>query len=300
MTPGDTQENERNQMASTMTNEVVSPPRPESPASSPASPAPMRDPDLDHLHEWLTLGAREKARSVTMLTDGIPIRTLLEIGSGTGALLEQLDQVEFASRYFAAEPSTDLYRYMIDHGAISRLSPGDTDNATIAESRLSDGHYDLCILSHVLEHVDEPAALLADALSLTDYLLVEVPIGGTWLGNARAKVKTAITRVPRHNNAAGHSQFFSRTDMNRLAGWCGGEVVGRRAYVPYAQMRRAMQTGSLHRRAYARLLWTISHLVGERIWAASYYCHYALLIRRKSVIPSAEKSNWNRTYFDGR
>jgi SAM-dependent methyltransferase len=258
------------------------------------------DPNLDSLHEWLMLGAREKARSVTILTAGLPVRTVLEIGCGTGAVLEQLDQAGFADRYYAAEPSTDLYRYLLARGAITRLAPGDADNATIAESRLSGEHYDLCILSHVLEHVDEPATLLADALALSDYLLVEVPIGGTWIGNLRAKVKTAITRVPRHNNAAGHAQFFSRNDMHRLAEWCGGEVVRSRAYVPYDQMRKATQTGSLHRRAYARLLWSLSHLIGERIWAHSYYCHYALLIRRKNSIPAGERSNWNKSYFDGR
>ena len=43
-------------------------------------------------NEWLRLGAREKARSVQLLTQGLDIRTLLEVGAGTGAILKELDE----------------------------------------------------------------------------------------------------------------------------------------------------------------------------------------------------------------
>lgn len=88
---------------------------------------------LEHLHQWRLVGALEKANSIMLLTRGLNIRTVLEIGSGTGAVLEQLDAKGYAEEYYAIEPSEEAHRYMRDRNRISRLVASDT--ATLEKSR---------------------------------------------------------------------------------------------------------------------------------------------------------------------
>lgn len=240
---------------------------------------------FEHLHQWRLVGALEKANSIMLLTRGLNIRTVLEIGAGTGAVLEQLDANGYAEEYYAIEPSEEAHRYMRDRNRISRLVESDT--ATLEKSRFRQQLFDLVVLSHVLEHVEQPARLLSEALRIGSLVLLEVPLEGNWAGNVRAILKSRITGVPRENNAAGHVQFFSRSDVNKLVHWCGGTVVRSRVYVPRAQMKAAQFAVPRVRRVYSRLTYALSVVAGDLLWSTIYHGHYAALVRRR---PSTDTS----------
>jgi SAM-dependent methyltransferase len=253
------------------------------------------DEQLNKRHKWLLLGAKEKAKSVIQLTKGLDIKDVLEIGSGTGAVLETLDQLGFGENYYAIEPSEPLYCYMVKRHSISRLVS--SESATLENCNLKERRYDLVILSHVLEHVENPAELLSCAFKITDLALLEVPLEGNVIGNLRATFKTYFTGFPRQNNSGGHIQFFSRADIRSLIYWCGSEIVNSRLYVPHVQMRMIRDNGTIAKRTYAKLVCVLNLVLGDWLWCRFYYGHYAVLVRRRASIEDENRSLWPTTNY---
>ena len=254
---------------------------------------PSGDTALVAEHAWLTLGAVDKAESVVRLTRRLSIDTVLEVGSGTGALLCRLDELDFGSHYYALEPAAGMFAFMMERARSSRLVDGDV--ATIQTSRLRSMRYDLAIVSHVLEHVDNPAGLLGEVLNVAEHVVVEVPLDGSLAGNIRSAVKSRLTGRPRHDNAAGHIQFFSSRDVDQLVRWCGGEVVDRRLYLPYQRLNQP-ETQPVTKRAYFRVTTMLAGIVGEDRWARIYHGHLAVLVRRRQDIPVDERTRWTPVY----
>lgn len=234
--------------------------------------------DISNQHEWLRLGAIEKANSIIELTQNLDVKTVLEIGAGTGAILEKLDQHNFAHDYFAVEPSQPLFEYLRDQTNIARLKR--VENSVLDRSELANNHFDIAILSHVVEHVPQPAKLIQEAMDIADYVIVEVPLEATMLGNLRAGIQQAITRKDRRANPAGHIQFFSSSKFDSLIRWSGGQILRTRLYVPHPQMNNARRQGPPIRRAYANVTWMASKLLGDVLWSRFYYGHYAVLIQK--------------------
>jgi 2-polyprenyl-3-methyl-5-hydroxy-6-metoxy-1,4-benzoquinol methylase len=102
---------------------------------------------------WLAVGAPEKASSIERLTDGLGITTLLEVGCGTGAILQELARRPAGREYAGCEPSGALFER-----ARSRRYGVEVDLrcATFEESGFADRQWDLIVLSHVLEHTPTP------------------------------------------------------------------------------------------------------------------------------------------------
>jgi SAM-dependent methyltransferase len=234
--------------------------------------------ELQRQHEWLELGAIEKARSVIELARGLSVSSVLEVGAGTGAVLAALDRLGFGEAYYAVEPSPAMLAHLTERAQVGRLA--DARAATLRDSGFLDRHFDLAILSHVLEHVRDPAVLLSETLRVADHVLLEVPLEGSLGGNLRWRMRHRVTSAPRTQNAAGHIQFFSRGDVRKLVTWCGGRVERERLHLPRPQMRDAMTSGSITKRFYAQMVWAGSRTIGERPWAVTYYGHFAVLARR--------------------
>jgi len=245
---------------------------------------------LQQRYEWELLGAEEKAQSIIQLTNGLGIGSVLEIGSGTGALLETLDKLGFAERYYGLEPSEQAHEFVMKRRSISRLVA--IEQRTLEQCGLANRQYDLVILSHVLEHVESPGGLLSGAMPLGRFVLIEVPLEGNSCGNFRAAIKSTATGVPRHNNFAGHIQYYSSRDVQRLVYLCGGEVVRSRLYVPVGSMRKMSARGSMTTRAYRKFILGLCHVLGEQIWGRLYHGHYAVLARQREPIAERERTLW--------
>jgi SAM-dependent methyltransferase len=224
-------------------------------------------------HAWLSVSAQEKAESVVRLTEGLEVSTIVEIGCGTGALLIELDRLDYGRAYFGIEPSADLAAFFTARKP-ARVEL--VDPCLLSESSLRARHFDLAILSHVVEHVPAPAALIAETSDLADHVVLEVPLEGSATANLRASIAGAMTKQPRHNNPAGHVQFFSQADVRRLIGWAGCEIVRERLYVP----------------ATSSVASGLSRVVGPTLCARLHYGHFAVLIRRRREIPADERTLW--------
>jgi SAM-dependent methyltransferase len=186
---------------------------------------------LDAEAEWLRLGAPAKAHSIKLLTADLPrpFGTVCEMGCGTGAVLEQCMQLGLGRRYYGLDSSTV---------ALAHLHQQHGDRVTLVHHDLEAGvpeelTFDLVVLSHVLEHLATPQALLRSLVGKCRYLVAEVPLENQPVPHAIAWLRSTLGATSREQNAAGHVQFFSHEsfrDLIRAAGWT---ILREHLYVPY-------------------------------------------------------------------
>jgi ubiquinone/menaquinone biosynthesis C-methylase UbiE len=127
----------------------------------------------DYDGEWRLLGAKQKADNIQRVTRGIPRpQRVLELGAGDGSILRHLIAANFAGRYAAVEISESAVQVMKQHQL-----PELTDIQVFDGYHLpyEDEAFDLVILSHVLEHVEYPRALLREIKRVSCYQVIEVP-----------------------------------------------------------------------------------------------------------------------------
>jgi SAM-dependent methyltransferase len=139
-----------------------------------------------------------------------PGAAILEIGCATGELAAATRTALTVSRYEAIElsPAADQARSHVDELYKEPL------RTLLAKGRIQ-STFDLILMSHVLEHIDDPASELkamAGLLRPHGAIFLEVPNGP---GNRR---------LPIDDNLA-HLHFFSATSLTRLLAGQGLEIV---------------------------------------------------------------------------
>src|SRR5215210_917752 len=171
-------------------------------------------PQAEHYGRWRELSARTKADHVAELTRraGVRPRTLVEIGCGTGDLLAQLFARGVAERQDGFELSAPAAEIARSHG-IPRTRIEIFDGTRVPAA---DGAYDLAVVSHVLEHVPDPPALLAEAARIARWVVVEVPLEANRSASRPAK-RAEAARI-------GHIQFFDRATVRALCARAGLEI----------------------------------------------------------------------------
>ena len=157
------------------------------------------------LSRWRELSAKGKADHVEELCRGLEPLRIVEIGCGDGALLAELSARGFAdelSGYDISQAAVALARQR----PIARLGALDTFDGR--RLPVPDRAFDLAILSHVLEHVDDPRALLAEAARSAARAIVEVPLEAN-VSARRASKRAGAAEI-------GHLQSLSRSDVRTL------------------------------------------------------------------------------------
>ena len=173
---------------------------------------------------WRALGALGKADHVIALCErahiwdarpgGNPINTL-EVGCGDGALLCELHRRGFGGALSGVEITEAAVAIARSRDAISSVERYDGLHLPAA-----DGAYELGVLSHVLEHVPDPVALLREVARACRAVVVEVPLEANW--SARRAGKRA------HAAEVGHLQRLDRDAVHELVAhaglWLAGEL----------------------------------------------------------------------------
>jgi SAM-dependent methyltransferase len=226
--------------------------------------------------QWLEVGAAEKADSVRRLTAGLEVERLLEVGCGSGAVLQRLADSHLARSVAGLEPSLALCAI-----AKSRTyaTAAEVECGTLLESPFASQRFGLIVLTHVLEHTPDPVRLLGDCLGRGEYVFVEVPLEGTISGDIRAWIRRVLTGRRRTDNQAGHVQFFSGGDITRMAHWCGARVIAQHVYFPQGTYEVMLANATGWRRLYYRGVLAAHRILGDRLTAALYYGHSATLLR---------------------
>jgi SAM-dependent methyltransferase len=166
-----------------------------------------------HYARWRALGAIGKADHVIALCSraGLRPRSTLEVGCGDGALLCELHRRGFGGRLAGVEITQAAV-------AIARQRP-EIDGVTLYDGRhlaLEDDAHDLGILCHVLEHVPDPAALLAEVARACRAVLVEVPLEAN-LSARRARARALAGKI-------GHLQRLDRAAVREIVARAGLSV----------------------------------------------------------------------------
>ena len=164
--------------------------------------------------KWRNLSAIGKANNITNLCVTTRHQTVLEIGAGDGAVLEQLSKANFAEIIDAIEISETAITTIKSRG-IDGLREVSLFNGS--DIPREDGSYDLAILSHVVEHLEHPRQLLREAARVAKKVLVEVPL--------ELKVRT-----PNHFkwNDTGHINLYSPKIIRHLLQSTGLEILNER------------------------------------------------------------------------
>jgi SAM-dependent methyltransferase len=159
---------------------------------------------------WRAIGARAKADHVIELCTSAGARpaSTLEVGCGDGALLCELHGRGFGGRLSGLEIAEAAVTIARERPQIESVELYDGLHVPAP-----DGAYDLGILSHVLEHVLDPAALLAEVARACRAVLVEVPLEAN-LSAGRAGKRA-------HADEVGHLQRLDRRAVREIVARAG-------------------------------------------------------------------------------
>jgi SAM-dependent methyltransferase len=217
---------------------------------------------------WRALGAIAKANHVLDLCHqaGVIPANTLDVGCGDGALLCELRRRGFGGRLSGveiAEAAVSIARARPEIDSVVRFDGHELPDPS--------GTYDLGILSHVLEHVAEPQALLAEVARACRAVLVEVPLEDNLSARRSSKRRGA--------GEIGHIQRLSRSAVHAI-GRRAGLVVRSELTDPLSpEVHRFFATTPLTRTT-ATIKWGARasiHQLAPRLAQRLFTVHYACL-----------------------
>jgi SAM-dependent methyltransferase len=219
--------------------------------------------------EWRELGARGKADHVAELARraSLASQSVVEIGCGDGALLAELSARGFGGSLAGFDISTAAIE-LARGRAIPRVSSLDVFDGV--RLPVADRSFDLGVLSHVLEHVDEPSVLLREVARACRAVVVEVPLE-----------RNASAVRPSKRDAAegiGHIQALDRAAVAAIVAEAGLRIESD-LLDPLPAAVHLYSTRSARERALAltkagvrRALFRVSPGVAERAFTLHYAC----------------------------
>jgi SAM-dependent methyltransferase len=216
---------------------------------------------------WRALGAIGKADHVIALCTraGVLPGSTLEVGCGDGALLSELHRRGFGGRLSGVEITEKAVE-------IARARP-EIDSVELYDGLhlpVPDRTYDLGVLSHVLEHVPDPSALLAEVGRACRAVVVEVPLEANW----------SARRAPKREHAAevGHLQRLDRSAVREIVAHAGLSIGGElddplplEVHRFFAATRRARATATA-KWAVRRGLDRLAPPLARRVFTLHYAC----------------------------
>ena len=120
---------------------------------------------------WRTLSAKLKADNIEYVCENWRFNKVLEVGCGDGAIMEALDRRGFAPHMEAVEISSSAIREM-KLRKISSLKRVKRYNGGKLPYKTKS--FDLAILSHVLEHVEDPRFVLRELKRVSRFQVIEI------------------------------------------------------------------------------------------------------------------------------
>jgi len=172
---------------------------------------------------WRKTGARQKAQNIIDVSKGIHIDSVIEIGCGTGAVLQRLSECRFARTYIASDISPSALD-SLRANAVAWLGGAVVANAN--HLPLKDGAFSLAVLSHVVEHLENPALAVREAARVARLLVLEVPCEKALSNFIRTTILRQEYSAARD---AGHVQFWSPRSFERFVeADCELEILARK------------------------------------------------------------------------
>lgn len=228
-----------------------------------------KDPEQAAVYaRWRALGAVGKADHVLALCmrAGVRPRCTLEVGCGDGALLSELHRRGFGGTLCGVEITEAAVEIARERPEIASVELYDGMHLA-----LPDAAHELGVLSHVLEHVTDPPALLAEVSRVCRAVVVEVPLEANW--SARRRSKRA------HAQEVGHLQRLDRGAARAMVAHAGMSIACEiEDPLPASVHRFFAPTATARLTATAK--WALRaalHRVAPRLAGRLFTVHYACL-----------------------
>jgi SAM-dependent methyltransferase len=126
--------------------------------------------------EWRSLGAIDKAENIISLCSSYPHDSILEVGAGEGSVLKRLSERGFGNELYDLEISPSGIEIIKKKGIPRLMGCALFDGYNIP---YDDNKSDLSVLIHVVEHLEYQIKLLYDAVRISKYVFVKVPLEDT-------------------------------------------------------------------------------------------------------------------------
>ena len=229
-----------------------------------------RPEEAERLGRWRALGARAKAEHVVALCGRAGVRParVADVGCGDGALLQELGERRFAPSMTGFEIS-DSAAALAGARPIPGVEGIETFNgATVPREA---GAFDLGVISHVLEHVPDPASLLREVARVSRVVVLEVPL------EANVSAERAGKRIDAEE--IGHIQALDRAAVRRIVASAGLRVTEELADPLSREVHAFFATGPAARAraavkaALRRAVFALAPTLAERLFTV----HYAAL-----------------------
>jgi len=188
--------------------------------------------DLEREARWLSITVREKVNSIDQLLadNGITVERVAEFGCGTGAVLLGCQQRGIGRSFYGVDSSLEAITFLRNRAPDFHLGVADIT----AQDFFFPESIDLLLLSHVVEHLEEPFGFLQSIQNIDfSYALIEVPLEDLPLLQLK-------NRMFGRNNSAGHVQSFTSASFLDLIRSSGFKVLDQRTY-PVVLDRRGLQ-----------------------------------------------------------
>jgi SAM-dependent methyltransferase len=203
---------------------------------------------------------------------------MLELGCGTGAVIEECQRRNLCKRYIAMDYSSEAIGYLRNNTQDIETVIGDITGDDFS----LDGSFDIVVLSHVLEHLENPGKFLESILERLNFehIVIEVPLEDLPIRRIRDGFRD------RRENVAGHVRFFTLNSFERLLIAKGFRIKARRLYLPIldlATLRFVSKKDGLSKFRY--LVKMLTNICLPRLlyplWKNLYYGHYAVLCSKE-------------------
>jgi SAM-dependent methyltransferase len=223
---------------------------------------------------WRALGAVGKADHVMALcvAAGVDPASTLEVGCGDGALLCELHARGFGGRLAGVEITQAAVDIARSRSQIDSVERYDGEHLAV-----DDGAFELGMLSHVLEHVPDPAALLAEVARACGVVVVEVPL--------EANVSARRAGKREHAVEVGHLQRLDRASARAIVARAGLELVGELEDPLPLEVHRFF-AATPRARAVAGVKWAVRaglHRAAPALARRVFTVHYACLCRARGA-----------------
>jgi len=226
--------------------------------------------------EWLEIGASEKVNSIELLLQrvGISPVSVIELGCGPGAVIVECRRRKLASRFTAVDYSKEALSHLAGKAPEVRCVAADITDPDFQFP----GKFDVVVLSHVLEHLEDPASFLRSAIGKLHFqwIIVEVPLEDLWASRVKGVFRD------RARNPAGHVQFFTKGSFRRLLTSGGLRIKETRIYYPamstdavdFMSSKNAVST---LRRWFNKAVGVYLPRIFGPLWVRLYYAHMAVI-----------------------
>lgn len=230
---------------------------------------------------WRAAGARQKALNIARVCRGVSVSAVLEIGCGTGAVLGELESMCFAEKYVASDVSLEAVEY------VRRSCGRFLDGAFVGSAGslpFRDKQFSIAVLSHVIEHLQDPVSAVRDAARIAEYAVIEVPTEKVLSNFLRGRI---LGQPYASAAAAGHVQFWSPWSIEHfLEGTCGLKIVARHTDFLCHQLEFHGRKGA--RKAKPLIKGVLKRVIPGRIYTQLLTTHATFLCRDRSSVEKKE------------